>query len=223
MRTPPRDIKTPLLERGLASWEGSALVGTRTPNLLIRSQMLYPIELQALVHAVAPLASGARRPHSGADIDCRARDSLTPPGFSGRTHFAARRGSSIRHRRGSQASRRRGLPRIGSGSGSVRRPRPDVRAVVGRSGIDRITSRARCRPSATAPPSTGPGPTTAPDLQTERRPAATPRGLRSDCRQPVSVRTGGYGGSTDRCISVTDLVRFGEKSPDANQSRTSNT
>jgi hypothetical protein len=27
----------------------SALGGTRTPNLLIRSQMLYPIELQALI------------------------------------------------------------------------------------------------------------------------------------------------------------------------------
>jgi hypothetical protein len=31
------------------TWDFSALGGTRTPNLLIRSQMLYPIELRALV------------------------------------------------------------------------------------------------------------------------------------------------------------------------------
>ena len=29
------------------TWDFSALGGTRTPNLLIRSQMLYPIELRA--------------------------------------------------------------------------------------------------------------------------------------------------------------------------------
>ena len=30
----------------LAEYPKSALAGTRTPNLLIRNQMLYPIELQ---------------------------------------------------------------------------------------------------------------------------------------------------------------------------------
>ena len=34
---------------GLLTWDFSALGGTRTPNLLIRSQMLYPIELRAQV------------------------------------------------------------------------------------------------------------------------------------------------------------------------------
>ena len=37
-----------------------ALGGTRTPNLLIRSQMLFPIELRAL----APPGGGAREPLS---------------------------------------------------------------------------------------------------------------------------------------------------------------
>jgi hypothetical protein len=35
------------LQNMALAWTFSALGGTRTPNLLIRSQMLYPIELQA--------------------------------------------------------------------------------------------------------------------------------------------------------------------------------
>jgi hypothetical protein len=41
-------------EDGASTWTFSALGGTRTPNLLIRSQMLYPIELQALGDHVRP-------------------------------------------------------------------------------------------------------------------------------------------------------------------------
>ena len=38
----------PGVPRSRRSFVASAPVGTRTPNLLIRSQMLYPIELRAL-------------------------------------------------------------------------------------------------------------------------------------------------------------------------------
>src|SRR5580658_9663221 len=41
------------LSRSPLTWTFSALGGTRTPNLLIRSQMLYPIELQAPGDALA--------------------------------------------------------------------------------------------------------------------------------------------------------------------------
>jgi hypothetical protein len=48
------------------TWDFSALGGTRTPNLLIRSQMLYPIELRALV--------GTRRDYR---VDRSRRNQLT--------------------------------------------------------------------------------------------------------------------------------------------------
>jgi hypothetical protein len=44
---------------GLLNWPFGALGGTRTPNLLIRSQMLYPIELQAPVDVLA-IGTGPR-------------------------------------------------------------------------------------------------------------------------------------------------------------------
>jgi len=52
-----------------------ALGGTRTPNLLIRSQMLYPIELQAPGDVSPP----GRPPGSGRSETTTAADPIRPP------------------------------------------------------------------------------------------------------------------------------------------------
>jgi hypothetical protein len=43
------------------TWENmSALGGTRTPNLLIRSQMLYPLSYERSPYSISPLAPWLR-------------------------------------------------------------------------------------------------------------------------------------------------------------------
>ena len=49
---------------------GGALGGTRTPNLLIRSQMLYPIELRAQADECTGGPESAHRPATGATARC---------------------------------------------------------------------------------------------------------------------------------------------------------
>ena len=44
----PAEVQSDGMETVIARNLSSALGGTRTPNLLIRNQMLYPIELRAL-------------------------------------------------------------------------------------------------------------------------------------------------------------------------------
>ena len=71
--------------RGRAAMPFSALGGTRTPNLLIRNQMLYPIELQALVLAgTGPDCPMAHRQCRRRHLEGFKRFPLRPGGRHGR-------------------------------------------------------------------------------------------------------------------------------------------
>ena len=63
--TPPRAEAKNVLDLDLHC----ALGGTRTPNLLIRNQMLYPIELQAQVGPTSATSSTPKRVAPGAGDD----------------------------------------------------------------------------------------------------------------------------------------------------------
>src|SRR5580700_11792652 len=112
------------------TWALSALGGTRTPNLLIRSQMLYPIELQA----PATTWDGPARPEPGtAGHPTRA----LVAGISGRP------GRAVRDRRWCRSARAQPGWRRSPGARRMRRPHagaPRPRRHVG------WPAEAACRP-----------------------------------------------------------------------------